>query len=403
MRPHVLELLVSPMGGVAFFAEFWERRPLHIRRGEEGYFKAILTRETVERVLKRQPLRASECLLVRDGSDVPRSRYCEGPAEENSLVRKRIMLQEFQRGATIVLNGLHRRLKSLSRLCKQLEADLTQPCQANMYFTPAGSKGFAPHYDTHDVFVLQISGTKRWRVSPAAIPLPDETMGFDRNRVGRTRALLDCRLAPGDTLYIPRGFVHQARAARDASLHVTLGVLSYTWADLLCESVRLASLHNVRYRKGLQPGFGHWPSRRSELASGYGALISKLAKYSNVRAAVDGLMRRLIARAAAPRANGGAKAKSLKHLRMETVLRRAPVGACFVRRQGKKVCLLYEGKQISFPAFAEKALRYLATQERITVAAIPGRLHPRSRQLLARRLLEEGFLELARPSQGRTS
>ena len=45
---------------------------------------------------------------------------------------------------------------------------LLQPCYR--YLTPAGSQGFAPHYDDIDAFVLQLEGKKHWKVySPRCI------------------------------------------------------------------------------------------------------------------------------------------------------------------------------------------------------------------------------------------
>ena len=38
------------------------------------------------------------------------------------------------------------------------------PVQINAYITPPQNRGFAAHYDVHDVFVLQIAGRKTWRI-----------------------------------------------------------------------------------------------------------------------------------------------------------------------------------------------------------------------------------------------
>ena len=72
------------------------------------------------------------------------------------------MLAEFAAGATIVLQGLHRMWPPLVDFTRQLVEELGHPAQVNAYVTPPSSQGFSPHYDTHDVFVLQVSGEKRW-------------------------------------------------------------------------------------------------------------------------------------------------------------------------------------------------------------------------------------------------
>ena len=41
------------------------------------------------------------------------------------------------------------------------------------------------------------------------------------------------RCAPGDTLYLPRGWLHEALTSDTDSLHITVGVNVYTWLDAL--------------------------------------------------------------------------------------------------------------------------------------------------------------------------
>ncbi len=79
------------------------------------------------------------------------------------------------------------------------------------------------HHDEHDVFVLQVFGRKRWDVHD-----PD---GGPEDR------LIVAELAPGDCLYIPQRFPHAARTAETASVHLTVGVVPTTWADMLRRAV----------------------------------------------------------------------------------------------------------------------------------------------------------------------
>ena len=80
------------------------------------------------------------------------------------LLDARKVLDLFEQGASVVLQGLQRYWPPLTDLCAELEAELGHPCQANAYLTPPGSQGFAVHSDSHDVFVFQTHGTKLWEV-----------------------------------------------------------------------------------------------------------------------------------------------------------------------------------------------------------------------------------------------
>ena len=84
----------------------------------------------------------------------------------------------------------------------------------------------------HDVFVLQVSGTKRWRIHAPVwdAPLRDQPWTDRRAAVQRAAAeppLIEAVLEPGDCLYLPRGFLHAATALGGVSTHLTLGV--HTW------------------------------------------------------------------------------------------------------------------------------------------------------------------------------
>ena len=77
-----------------------------------------------------------------------------------------------------------------------------------------------------------------------------------RKQVEETPAepvVLDSTLQQGDLLYIPRGFVHQATTAAEASAHVTLALEARTWRDVLLEAVEQAALADSIFRQAMCP------------------------------------------------------------------------------------------------------------------------------------------------------
>ena len=72
------------------------------------------------------------------------------------------MYQLFCEGATIGLSYLDDVVPSLTLFCCTLEREFSFPFQTNAYLTLARAKGFKAHYDTHDVFVLQVVGSNQW-------------------------------------------------------------------------------------------------------------------------------------------------------------------------------------------------------------------------------------------------
>src|SRR6185437_8941466 len=135
-------------------------------------------------------------------------------------------------GATLVLERMDAYLPGLAALCRAVELETDGSAWPNLYWTPPRARGFDAHRDDHDVFILQIHGTKQWTLYAMAPPLPDGEQEGDHPRPpGKVSAR--CLLRPGDLLYIPRGLAHSAKSGARDSLHVTLGLRLPTWKALL--------------------------------------------------------------------------------------------------------------------------------------------------------------------------
>jgi hypothetical protein len=162
------------------------------------------------------------------------------------------VLTQFASGATIVLQGLHRLWPPLIDFVRQAVDELGHPVQANAYITPPTNRGFDPHYDVHDVFVLQAAGKKRWIVHEPVHnhPLPSQPWTRHRPAIAERVAgdpVIDAVLSEGDALYLPRGWVHSAQALDGTSIHLTIGVSAVTGVDIARAVVdQLATIEEFR-------------------------------------------------------------------------------------------------------------------------------------------------------------
>ncbi|MGZ8802873.1 MAG: cupin domain-containing protein [Mycobacterium sp.] len=220
-----------------FATEYWGRRPLLSRAGSlPRAFGDLLSSDTVDELIAERGVRAPFIRLAKEGAVLARDCYL-GPAGFGAEIPDQVdsakVLGEFASGATIVLQGLHRLWPPLIDFVRQAVDDLGHPVQANAYITPPSNRGFDPHYDVHDVFVLQTAGQKRWIVhEPVHVhPLPSQPWTQHRAAISErvTEApVIDTVLSPGDALYLPRGWVHSAQAMETTSIHLTIGVASVT-------------------------------------------------------------------------------------------------------------------------------------------------------------------------------
>jgi ribosomal protein L16 Arg81 hydroxylase len=138
-----------------------------------------------------------------------------------------------QEGATLILNHVHQRVPVLAELAAALHRELGHRVQVNTYCSWPSQQGFSCHYDTHEVFILQIKGNKEWFVFEDTIKYPRKnarTLGVEPPE---SDPYIHEVLQPGDLLYIPRGHWHYAIACDRPSLHLTLGIPGRTGVDWL--------------------------------------------------------------------------------------------------------------------------------------------------------------------------
>ncbi|HVL62220.1 MAG TPA: cupin domain-containing protein, partial [Microbacterium sp.] len=225
-----------------FADQYWGRQPLLSTTDElaEG-FDDLFSAEAVDELVTRRGVRTPFLRMAHEGSVLAASAYTATGgfgAEIADQVAGDKVLAEFAGGATIVLQGLHRLWPPIIDFTRALVDDIGHPAQVNAYVTPPSSQGFDAHYDTHDVFVLQISGEKHWRIHAPVHVDPLRTQPWDQHRAAVARAatlepVIDAVLRPGDALYLPRGWIHSATALGATSVHLTVGVSAYTRADIV--------------------------------------------------------------------------------------------------------------------------------------------------------------------------
>ncbi|MBQ0994635.1 cupin-like domain-containing protein [Micromonospora sp. H61] len=387
-----------------FAAAHWGHTPLLSRAAElpdPAGFTDLLSPADADELLSRRGLRTPFLRVARDGQLVAASRWTGGGgagAEIGDQVLDERVLEQYASGATLVLQGLHRIWPPLVDFARDLGLALNQPLQINAYLTPAGSQGFATHYDTHDVFVLQVDGRKHWRIHPPVLPDPLEKQqwGGRADEVGATAqgpAALDVVLAPGDALYLPRGWLHSAQAQDASSLHLTVGIRALTRYALVEELLAL-SAEDQRLRASLPFGtdVADPDAIEPELTETVEALRDWLLRADP--GAVAARLRQRAWPAARPAPiRPLAQADALATLDADSrVALRPGLRWQLVPHDSDTVALRLFDRTITLPASCEPAARALLTGTVTRVGDLPGLPDDADRLTLARRLLREAVL-----------
>jgi len=388
-----LDRIVEPRSGGEFLAEYWEQQPLFVQRDEPGRFDDLLTTSDVERLICSSGIRYPAFRLVKEGEQIPVSSYTvdlpwspRGFTETADVER---VVEQFEQGATIVVQGLHHHWPPLADFCRGLERSLGHPVQANSYYTPRGSQGLAVHHDTHDVFVLQISGEKRWLVSQPVFELPLRHQKYKREVHGEPGPPVhDVVLRGGDVLYLPRGWLHEALTSYTDSLHITVGVNVYTWIDAVRAAVDSCA-GKVEFRRAVPDD-----------AEAQADLLAHLAVQLDASRERSRRHRRFV-RTRRPVLGGQIRqVRALDDLDLSSDLERRPTVIADLEEHDAGVTLIFEGRSLSFPPQATATVAFVFdAEEPFRAEDFPGDLDEPGRLVLVRRLVREGFLQLSSASQ----
>lgn len=220
-----------------FFAEHWRRRPAVFRPAER--FTVPITLSEVDAAIDSGLLRTPYLEMVRkstpiDESDYTTSRSVNGvdAAGYAEAAGVRRLLDD---GVTLLLRNVEHWHAATRSLVTRLEADLERRVETFLFVTPPGKQGLPVHRDDADVLLLQINGSKHWRVYGGP---PNANWGPGRaGNVGP--ALLDESVRQGEVLYIPRGFAHEAVGEDTLSVHLSFTIREVSVQELYAALQRL--------------------------------------------------------------------------------------------------------------------------------------------------------------------
>ncbi len=377
----------------AFAGQYWSQRPL-LWHQPDGFLD-LLSPADVDELVAERALRAPFFRMVKSGSSIAgiTRAVAAGNRRTIDVADPDGVREQFAAGATLVLQSLHRFHPPLVRFCRSLAAELGHQVQCNAYVTPPGSQGFAPHHDTHDVFVLQLDGRKRWNVYEPVLQLPlssqpsKDLAGDDGQLVASGASpLLSVELGPGDVLYLPRGYIHAAETGTDRSMHLTVGVLAATAHDVLRDVIALAA-EEPAFRAALPLG-----SAQDQLEA-VGGIVARAAAWLAALPAEQAqeAARRRVSLATAPAPLGMlATEQAARQLDKDTLVTPRPgIDVELVEDVDDRVTLVLPDRELSLPGFVAPALRGLLSGAcRVGELDLP----VDDALVLTRRLVREGVI-----------
>lgn len=388
-----LASLLQPIDTERFFRDYWENQHLTISDRPSDYYQSIFSTDDFESVLRYGRPKPPDLVVVAEQEELLPSKY----VKQNGDLNLNQLYKAYDEGHTLIINELQRFSPKLAELCRHLYEAFNYPAVTNAYLTPPDSTGLHPHFDTHDVFVLQIAGKKNWKLfgSPTETPLlgtfqpviPESALPAPNERI---------QLAAGDLLYVPRGVIHCAEAMEESSLHVTVGIYPTQWADLLSMSLTMLSSRDIRFRKALPPGFLHKPQLRKEIERVFDELKEVFYENASTDGCLDQIVDQLMKQIPHPSDDHFPHIDAARNIELETILASRSGMRSRIIDSGSVIRIQFPGNTIKAPLTYREALYYISKQDRsFTVGSIPGSISDEQKIKLSKRLVRGGLLKIA--------
>ncbi|MGW5394903.1 JmjC domain-containing protein [Streptomyces sp. NPDC003952] len=235
------------LGGDTFLAQTCFRVHAVIRSADTAV-PALLTWDDINEIVATHRLEPPRMRLSRAGETVPATAYSALRTNRRGVSWYQPQPTEFHarlaEGASLVIDAIDQIHPSVREAAAGLERFLRTPVQANAYASWTAEEGFGTHWDDHDVVVLQLEGSKRWKIYGPTRQAP-AWRDVETPEAPTGGPIEDVVLTAGDALYLPRGWWHAVSADQGtASLHLTFGLATQTGAEFLgwlCDDLRASA------------------------------------------------------------------------------------------------------------------------------------------------------------------
>lgn len=410
MRDWNLDDILQPCGWRLFAEQYWQKLPFYVNREDPQFFSSLVSREQVEFLINTHGGRDDFPISVigsRIGETVP--------PEERGLRRSHWrsdnVYERLSKGATVRIGNLAHFLEPVHRLVSGFETFLNTDIAVNLYLTPGNSQAFGSHFDNHDVFILQVEGSKIWKIFTPPQDLPVEVVykarpqWFERKLpfewdLGPSRPCVEpdreILLSAGDLLYVPRGYVHQVFTSGTPSLHLTVAAPVLTWYEVVVHALAGTFRESRTLREALPPAFATsgkcFSGMKDRIAEALAAVRIYLTE-DQLRASLEELAVRYVNSRSGNWPGITAAVKGVDDITLESILQIRSSLVYTTRKELPYIYLLFSGRALRVPVRAESMLAHIMDAKRFRVADLGFSMADSSRLIFAQTLVDRGFLE----------
>jgi len=386
--------LIHPLVYKDFNSHYWENKFLHIEREEANFYNNLFSIKDFDSVLEYGKPRGDSLRVVKNQEPLLASKY----EKKDGSLNLNQLYAAYTDGYTIVVNEVNRYSASINTLVHNMRQKLSYKVLANAYLTPANQKALSPHYDAHDVFVLQLSGRKHWHFyddTKFKTPLVNSFQPIFKE--GQLSGKKEVTVKAGDLMYIPRGLPHEAYTTDESSLHLTIGVYPTQHVDLFSKALQSMANHDIDLRKALPVGYLNFSETEKkkyieEITLKFKDKLDQVFKNSNLENTLF-LLDEEFRNEMSPKSDGHfAELDKISNLTLETKLTKRDNMPTKVLQMGAFSRIVFPGNIIKGPAQISSVFDYIARSESFVIKDIPS-VSDDNKLKLAKRLIRGGLLK----------
>jgi ribosomal protein L16 Arg81 hydroxylase len=163
--------VLAPVSTPEFLDAFRAKKRVHIAASDPTRAETLLSWQEIDTLLSGHALDGN-VVVMRDGMPVPRRWYT---SNEGKQLNVRTFHDLLSQGVSIVVNDVDRSIPQIGQLLAAIEREMGVFTNVSAYLSFSKGGAFKPHWDIMDVLVVQVHGSKQWRVWNAELPHPVET------------------------------------------------------------------------------------------------------------------------------------------------------------------------------------------------------------------------------------
>lgn len=386
--------LLEPITENDFFTNYFEKKFLHVSRDQPKHFNNVLNLDDIDSLFATGRLFYPVVNTIKAGDKKSVASWLKVQNLDPTIpIDKEELFKAFADGHTITFNTIHLYVPKLKKFLIDLGERWSVSFTSNLYITPANNQGFDWHYDNHDVFVIQLNGSKKWELDKKDPFLPDLNYKRTSPPVNEIEDVESLVLNEGDTLYIPRGTYHRAIAYEKYSVHLTIGVNSVKVYKLL-EDILHQAIEQKEFRKSVISNNIN-PYNVQELT----ALLTEFVKEQLIINKSEKTTKKLIDSLQESKKSKNYFGRLSSYLELDSLNSNTKIQLSTptvpqLEVDGSFILIRIFGNEWKYPILLEETLKSILTIETKEVREIKGTTPEKQKLLLVKKLISMGVIKI---------